>query len=125
MARGWRVTAYTRTGNPPPGDPGTTGFATGTTDEQGGFSFPAIASGGLQLDLRPPRDLPVLADQPRSLSVVEGRANAIEVPLRKAATVTGIIVERGTGKPVPGVELYLIQLHGAGTLKGRTDEQGR
>ena len=103
MARGWRVWAHTEVGKPASRSPATTGFAMGTTDAEGRFSFPIIASGELQLNLEPPCELPVLADIPSAFSVVEGRENSIEVPLRKAATVTGLVRERGrTGRsPAP------------------------
>ena len=125
MVKGWRVLAYTRTGDPASRDPSTTGFAEGTTDEQGRFSFPVIAPGGLQLELKPPRDVPLLPEVPDSSYVVEGRENAVEIPLRPAATVTGVIRERGTGRPVAGVELYFMGLRGGKTQRGRTDDQGR
>ncbi|MGP0063644.1 MAG: carboxypeptidase regulatory-like domain-containing protein [Isosphaeraceae bacterium] len=126
MVKGWRVSAYTRTGDPTSREPATNGFATGTTDEEGRFAFPAIAPGGLQLELKPPSELPVLPQLPASLVVIEGGENAIAILLRKPATITGVIKERGTGRPVPGAELYLIPLRRAGkTLSARTDAEGR
>ncbi len=125
MVTGWRVSAYTRTGDRASRDPATTGFAMGTTDAEGRFSFPVIAPGGLQLELKPPRDLPVMPDLPTARAVAEGRENAFDIPLRKTATVTGVVRERGTGRPIPGVELYFSPLRGSKTLSGRTDDQGR
>jgi Carboxypeptidase regulatory-like domain len=125
MVKGWRVTAYTRSGDPSSRDPETTGYATGTTGDDGRFSFPAIAPGGLQLELKPPGDLPVLADLPHSLAVIEGRKNSLVIPLRKTATITGVVRERGTGRSVPGVEMTFGPLRGGKTLFGKTDAEGR
>ncbi|MEJ7636659.1 MAG: hypothetical protein WKF75_01410, partial [Singulisphaera sp.] len=72
-ARGWRVRAWTRVGGGPNADPQSTGYVETTTDDEGRFALAPIAVGGLQLDLKPPGDLPVLVDLPRSLAVREGR----------------------------------------------------
>jgi hypothetical protein len=125
IVKGWRVSAYTYAGDRWSPDPPTTGFDKGTTDAEGRFTFPVIAPGSLQLELKPPRDLPVLADVPNSMAVVEGRRNTVVVPLRKAVIVTGVVRERGTGRPVPAVELSLFRLTGGQTFTGKTDAQGR
>jgi len=125
MVKGWRVTAYTRSGDSSSPDPETTGYATGTSDDEGRFSFPVIAPGGLQLELKPPGELPVLADLPTSLAVIEGQENSLVIPLRKTATITGVVRERGTGRPVPGVEMTFGPLRGGKTLFGKTDAEGR
>ena len=125
--RGWRVRAYTRVGG---GDLNaehlTTGFVETTTDGEGRFGLAPIAVGGLQLDLKPPGPLPVVADLPRSLTVREGREDAVDIPLRSTATVTGLVLEKGTGKPVPGVLMWLSYLGNRdGFQTVTTDEQGR
>jgi hypothetical protein len=125
MARGWRVFAYTQSGDPSSKDPETKGYAKGTTDDDGRFVFPVIAPGSLQLVLKPPREWPVLPDIPRSLAVLPGRANSMEIPLRPAATIAGVVRERGTGLPVPGVKLWLV---GSGTGESHhaeSDGQGQ
>ncbi len=125
LVKGWRVLAYTRVGDPWSRDPVTTGFDRGTTDAEGRFSFPAIAHGNLQLELKPPGDLPVLADVPTSLAVSEGRPNSVVVPLRKATAVTGVVRERGTARPVPGVQMHSAPLRGGTVTTATTDSQGR
>ena len=127
MVKGWRVTAYTYSGDQWSPDPETTGYATGTTGDDGRFSFPAIAAGGLQLDLKPPGELPVLADLPTSLAVIEGRENSLVIPLRKTATITGVVRERDTGRPVPGVRLWMTfgPLRGGRSWHAKTDAEGR
>jgi hypothetical protein len=126
-ARGWRVRAWTRVGGDPNAEPLTTGYVETTTDDEGRFALAPIAVGGLQLDLKPPGDLAVLADLPRSLSVRAGREDSVDIPLRSAVTVTGLFLERGTGKAVPGIEVILIYLGGRrnGSQTVKTDRRGR
>ena len=125
--RGWRVRAYTRV---EPGDfgaePQTTGYVETITDDEGRFALAPIAVGGLQLDLKPPDDLPVVPDLPTVLGVREGREDSVEIPLKATVTVTGLFLERGTGKPVPGVSATLIYLGNRnGSQYVKTDERGR
>ena len=125
MVRGWQVSAYTRVGDPRARDPETNGFAQGTTDGRGRFVFPVIAEGRLQLELKPPRDLPLMADLPVGVSIVGGRENALEIPLRRVATITGLVREQGTGQPIAGAEVILYPSGGGVTRSAKTDEQGR
>jgi Carboxypeptidase regulatory-like domain len=126
-ARGWRVKAWTRVGGDPNEEPQTAGYVETMTDDEGRFALAPIAVGGLQLELKPPGDLPVLADLPQSLKVREGREESVDIPLQKAVTVTGRFLEQGTGKPVPGISAMLIYIgenrHGSQTVT--TDEGGR
>jgi hypothetical protein len=112
-ARGWQVKAWTRVAVDSSRDLLTTGYVETTTDDDGRFSLSPIAVGGLQLELKPPSELPVTADVPRSLDVSDRREDSIEIPLKSTVTVTGLFVERGTGKPVPGVSVVLIYLDGS------------
>ena len=129
QVQGWKVRAWTRVGfgGDPNAEPQTTGYVETTTDDEGRFALAPIAVGGLQLQLKPPGDLPVLADIPRSLAVREGRVDPVNIPLRRTATVTGLFVERGTGKPVPGISATLIYIGGTrnGSQSVKTDERGR
>ncbi len=81
----------------------------------------------LELELKPPGNLPVVADLSRSLSVRQGREDSGDIPLRSTVTVTGLFLERGTGKPVPGISAMLIYLGGnrSGSQTVKTDERGR
>ena len=97
VARGWRVLAYTSTGDRWSTNPQTTGFATGTTNAEGRFAFPVIASGSLQLVVKPPGNLPIMADVAGSLAVSAVGPNSVVVPLRKTVTITGVVRERGHG----------------------------
>jgi hypothetical protein len=125
MARGWQVLAYTYAGDRSSADPQTTGFAKGTTDAEGRFAFPAIAPGNLRLVVKPPGDLLVIADVPDSLAVTAGRPNSVAVPLRKTVTITGVVRERATGRPVPGAEMHLSPARAGMVRTAKTDAQGR
>ena len=125
--KGWKVRAWTRTGSDPKAEPETTGYVETSTDDEGRFVLSPIAVGGLQLELTPPGDLPVVADIPRGPVVREGRDQTLEIPLRAPATVTGLVLERGTGRPVPGVQATMIYIgttrHGGDNVT--TDDKGR
>ena len=128
LAKGWQVRAYTRAAAISKTEPATTGYVETQTDEEGRFTLAPIAIGSLQLDLKPPGDLPVLADIPSALVVREGREESVEIPLVKATTITGLVLERGTKKPIPGVSVHLTYLGGrrnGGGSNIKTDEQGR
>ncbi len=79
---GWHVKAWTRIGGDPNGEPATTGYVETTPDNEGRFALAPIAIGALQLQLKPPGDVPVLADIPRSLAVHEGREESVDIPLK-------------------------------------------
>ncbi len=125
LMKGWRVSAFTYAGDRWGPDPQTTGYAEGTTDAEGRFAFPSIAPGRLELVFNPPRDLPVRADAPGGLAVAVGRPNSVVVPIRKLVTITGIVREHGTGRPVPGAEMHLAPAQGGMVRKTKTDAQGR
>ncbi len=126
MARGWQVFAYTYAGDRWGfQDQQTTGFAKGTTDSGGRFAFPVIASGSLRLEAKPPGNLPVMADVPDSLAVTADRTNPVVVPLRKTVTITGVVRERATGRPMPGAEMHLSPVRGGMVRTAKTDAQGR
>ena len=124
-ARGRRSARWSRAGGSRPTrgsgdrssrDPATTGYAIGDDRRRGPVLVPRDRPG------RPPAraqaargTCPSWPTSRQSLAVIEGRENSLEIPLRKAATITGVVRERGTGRPVPGVELYFGPLRGGKT----------
>jgi hypothetical protein len=126
MTKGWRVLAYTSVGDRWSANAQTSGFAKGTTDAEGRFAFPSLAPGNLELVVKPPAgDLPVMAEVPGSLVVTASRPNTVVIPLRKTVTITGVVRESASGRPVPGTEMHLWPARG-GTLRTvKTDAQGR
>jgi Carboxypeptidase regulatory-like domain len=125
--RGWHVRAWTRIIPYFDAEPQTTGYVETTTDDEGRFALAPIAVGGLELTLKPPGHLPVVADLPRSLAVRAGREDSVDIPLRSTVTVTGLFLERGTKKPVPGIAVMLFYIGGNrdGSQTVKTDERGR
>ncbi|HEV3121319.1 MAG TPA: carboxypeptidase-like regulatory domain-containing protein, partial [Isosphaeraceae bacterium] len=126
-ARGWHVRAWTNLMGDRSAEPQTTGYVETTSDDEGRFALDPIAVGALRLELKPPGDLPVQADLPRSLAVRAGREESLEIPLKRTVTVSGLYVERGTRKGVAGISLSLSDLepNGNANQRGKTDENGR
>ncbi len=62
-----------------------------------------------------------------ALAVREGPEESVDIPLKSAVTVTGMFVEKDTGKPVPGISAVLIHIGGKrnGSQTVTTDERGR
>ena len=124
-AENWRVRAYTR----PKPFPEYHGFATGIgesiTGEDCRAVFPSIAAGVVSFDLEPPSDSNYGAEIPRGLKVVTGRENLVEVPLKRLATVTGQVVERETGRPIPGVKFAIGHMNELSMWIDPTDRNGR
>lgn len=117
--KGWKVRGWTNLGFTWMEAPLTVGYVTTTVDDDGRFTLGPIAVGDLLLQLDPPDGLSVMADVPRGFVVAEGKENSAEIRLLKPTIVTGKIIERGTGKPVPGYKVTLID---QGTRKHRSED---
>lgn len=126
--KGWKVRAWTRVGSSRPDVPlQAVGYVETATDDEGRFALDPIAVGALQIELKPPADLPVVADVPQGLSVNPGADGAGEIPLRKPVVITGRILERGTGKPAPDADVNITSLGSTRNqnLRTKTDAEGR
>jgi protocatechuate 3,4-dioxygenase beta subunit len=126
--RGWKVSATTYTEPEPSGRRGPAGRAEPIPlAEDGSFRIPAIAVGALDLwvDWPDGPEPDILPSWPQRMTVHEGRDNRVEIPLRRAAEVTGVIRERGTGAPVPGVRVALFRPSESSGGDARTDAEGR
>ncbi len=108
---------------------GTLGVATVTTDANGQFEIPAIAAGGLSLvlDLRSRPDLPLRGLPPANQVVEAGRTTTLEIQLKRAVHMEGIIRERGTGLPIAGVSPQIPDMAWrlGGNSRVVTDAHGR
>ena len=108
---------------------GTIGSATVTTDANGRFEIPAIAAGRLALilDLRARPDLPYRGLPPANQVVEAGGTTNVEVRLKRAVRLEGVIRERGTGLPIAGVspEIPDLAYRLGGNSKVVTDANGR
>ncbi|MGO9467664.1 MAG: carboxypeptidase regulatory-like domain-containing protein [Isosphaeraceae bacterium] len=84
---------------------GTVGSAEVVTDVAGRFEIAAIAAGrlALVLDFRSLPDLPYRGFPPDSQVVETGGTTTVEIRLKRAVRVEGVVRERGTGVPIAGV----------------------
>ena len=105
--KGWKVLGWTNGGFSRMNARLTVGHAKESVDDEGRFTLGPIAVGSLILRLDPPDGLAIRADIPKAMMVAEGKETAAEVRLLKPTVVVGRIVERGTGKPVPGFKVTL------------------
>lgn len=126
-ARGWRVRAWTNNDSSDPRTSSMAGYGSGTTDDEGRFTIAELAPGSLRLSvfLADKTESDLLPDPPKALTVREGRENVLEIPLRRASTLTGRVVEHGTCKPVSGMRVIL---SGTSTRAGgnaTTNAEGR
>jgi protocatechuate 3,4-dioxygenase beta subunit len=109
---------------------GQRGSATAACDDQGRFEIPAIAAGVLTLELKfdPKTSLTRRGEAPKHLIARAGRTTEVTIPLRETVKLRGLVREKGSHKPIPGVKVVLNgQLGGdhfavsdaAGTFSGR------
>jgi hypothetical protein len=100
-----------------------------TTDASGRFTIPAIAAGRLAmtLDFRSRPDLAYRGVAPANEVVEPGRTTVLEIPLKPAVRIQGVIRERGTAAAIPGVIPHLpdpaVRL--GGNPRTPTDSEGR
>ncbi len=126
--RGWSVFAATIPDDDPTYRGSWAGIGRATTDDQGRFDIPALASGRLTVTLTPPdgsgyRPEPG-HDSQRILKA--GGTTDVEIGLKKSVKVEGLVRERGTGKPVFGAVVTVMTPSSA--TRGypvRSDAQGR
>jgi hypothetical protein len=102
------------------------GTAEVASDAAGRFDIPALAAGRLVLTLGfRPGEPPAYRGQPPVNQVVEaGRTANVEIALRRAVLVRGLVRERGTGAPIPGVRPVLNPARG-GDASAVSDAEGR
>ncbi len=108
---------------------GTLGFAMATSDADGRYEIPAIAAGrlSLSLDFRSRPDLPYRGLPPANQVVEAGQTTTLEIPLKRAVRLEGVIRERGTGLPISGVspEIPDLAIRVGGNSSVVTDANGR
>ncbi len=108
---------------------GTVGTADAVTDASGRFEIPAIAAGRLAItcDLRSRPDLSYRGLPPASQVVDAGTTTAIEIRLKRAVRLEGMVRERASGLPIAGVspEIPDPAIRMGGTAAVVTDALGR
>jgi hypothetical protein len=125
LARGWRIRAWTRRSPTNQAGGFWAGYGETKTDDDGRFALPEIAPGSLKLSILPPADVDLLPELPVNPVIHNDRENVLVIPLKKPSTVTGLVVEEGTGKPVVGMKVVLFRANNAGSLTVKTNAQGR
>lgn len=75
------------------------------TDRDGRFEVPIIAAGDLVVRSDRSIDRKFYVDMGLGTTVEAGQTTEIELPLKQAVRVRGLVRERGTGKPIPGVQI--------------------
>ena len=125
LMKGWHVRAWTRGAYRSPGEDTSAGYGSATTDDEGRFVLPEIAPGGLSLSVVAPGESDLLPDLSNVPAVRQDRQNAIEIPIRRSATVTGLVRERDTGKPVAGMRLVLFPPGQSSGVNTSTGADGR
>ena len=99
------------------------GYGEATTDAEGRFVIEHLAEGDARVTVQVDRSRPFrLAGELKPTKVVAGKTSTVEIPLVKAARVTGKVVEEKTKKPIAGVKLFLSNRVESDQLV--TDEQG-
>ena len=84
------------------------GYGGTTTDAEGRFVIEHLAEGDARVTVQVDRSRPFrVAGELKPTKVVAGKTSTVEIPLVKAARVTGKVVEQGTQKPIAGVKLFL------------------
>lgn len=121
---GWDVSASTRPAELA-GYHQPIGTALAKLDGQGRCTIPVLAAGTLDLYVEWPGTGRVLPVWSRLPPVRAGETTRVEIPVKRAATVAGQVRERGTGKPVPGVRVYLFRAGENSSSGEPTDADGR
>jgi hypothetical protein len=108
---------------------GTIGSAAVTTDANGRFEIPAIAAGRLAvtLDLRSRPELPYRGLPPANQVVEAGRTTTLDIRLKRAVHIEGVVRDRATGLPIAGVipEIPDLAYRLGGNSRVVTDSNGR
>ena len=127
-ARGWTVSATTYPDDDPAARGSRAGTGHATTDDEGRFDIPTLASGRLSISLTPPDGadhVPEPGHDTARVLKADG-ASEIEIGLSKGVKVEGLVRERGTGTPLAGTTVNIMTPSSA--TRGypvRADAEGR
>ncbi len=125
LVKGWRVRVWTRGPQRTLQDDTSAGYGSVTTDDGGKFVLPELAPGALSLTVEPSGESDLLADLGKVPAVRQDRENVVEIWLRRSATVTGLVRERDTGKPVAGMRVVMFPPGRSSGVNGVSDADGR
>ena len=122
----WKIIAYTRPDDAanPSGRP--TGVAVSGVDAGGRYAFSEVASGKLDFYVDWPDETAVIPAFPAQIPPVRaGEETVADLPLKRASTIAGRVVERGTGKPLENVKVAVRRPTEGSDAHGRTDADGK
>lgn len=97
------IVVFSSSGSPGDGS----GYAEIKTDADGRFVIEHLAEGEARLSIQVDRSRPFRTSGESKVKVVAGQTAKLDIPLVRAARVTGKVVEQGTQKPIEGVKLFL------------------
>lgn len=123
--RGWKVQMSTQPDSPSTLEFWPMGHGKSAVDAEGRFALPAIAEGRIDFYIEWPDDSPVLPAFADPYKLVAGRENSYEIRVRRGSKVTGVVRERGTGKPIAGTMIWLQRPGESSTTSATTDAMGR
>jgi protocatechuate 3,4-dioxygenase beta subunit len=120
------VNSYPPNEGPEPQTIFTYGRARVVPDEQGRFDVSALAAGTLSLIVTPANDSPLRAKLPpeSARQVKAGRQTDLEIPLVRGVRARGVVRERGSKRPLAGVEVS-VGNYGMNTEQATTDDEGQ
>ena len=85
----------------------TEGNAEVKSDKEGRFVVPALAEGELEIYGNVNENQPLRPRLPEHVRSGSGATTLLEIPLVPTVPVRGSVREKGTGKPLPGVLIYI------------------
>ncbi len=85
----------------------TAGRASTRTDNEGRFVVDAVAEGSMLFMIHPAPESPYRPAQGAMTQISAGRENVLKIELKRGVRVRGLVRERGTNRPIPGVGVFI------------------
>jgi beta-lactamase regulating signal transducer with metallopeptidase domain/Leucine-rich repeat (LRR) protein len=104
---------------------GQDGVAHVTTDDQGRFVVPRMATGVVHFEMAVDEKMPVCPELPRAARVSADKTATLNIPMAPTVAVHGRVNVKGTGQPVPNAEIHLyygVGRQGADPITGANGE---
>ena len=101
-ARGWSIKAWSRPTEPGHKGPYTTHWVSEDTGDDGRAELPPIAAGQVVWEIRPPAGSNYLVVSEPATTIRAGETAEVEIPVRKAVRVEGVLRMSPAGRRSPG-----------------------
>jgi hypothetical protein len=127
-ARGWSIKAWSRPTEPGRKGPYTTHWVSEDTNADGRAELPPIAVGQVLWEIAPPAGSNYLVASEPATTIRAGETAEVEIAVRKAVRIEGVVRGEPGGAPIPGVKVDLFPLRFSGSRPVTwlvTDAQGR